>query len=92
MLLDIDNLSKKSMDEIITKYGQISWAELDDDEKEQWITENLDENEFAKYEAESRKKNIGTNTGSGSGSGKRTTKKSMGRKRKTTRRRRKMNK
>jgi len=80
------------MDEIITKYGQISWAELDDDEKEQWITENLDENEFAKYEAESRKKNIGTNTGSGSGSGKRTTKKSMGRKRKTTRRRRKMNK
>ncbi len=80
------------MDEIITKYGQISWAELDDDEKEQWLTENLDESEFAKYEAESRKKNIGTNTGSGSGSGsgsgRRTTKKSIGRKRKTTRRRR----
>ena len=89
MLLDIDNLSEKSMDEIITKYGKLSWAELDADEKEQWLTENLDESEFAKYEAESRKNSLGPNTDSGGG---RTTKKSIGRKRKKTRRRRKMKK
>jgi len=82
MLLDINHLSKQSMDEIITKYGQLSWAELSDDEKEQWLTENLNENEFEKYEMESRRTNIGQNAGSG------TTKKKMGRKRKITRRRR----
>ena len=72
------------MDEIITKYGQLSWAELSDDEKEQWIEENLNENEFEKYEMDSRRTDIGQNTGSGI----RTTKKKVGRKRKITRRRR----
>ena len=72
------------MDEIITKYGHLSWAELSDDEKEQWIEENLNENEFEKYEMDSRRTDIGQNTGSGI----RTTKKKVGRKRKITRRRR----
>ena len=71
------------MDEIITKYGQLSWAELNQDEKEQWLTENLNETEFEKYEMESRGNILGQNTASGRG---RTTKKSMGRKRKITRR------
>ena len=72
------------MDEIITKYGHLSWAELSDDEKEQWIEENLNENEFEKYEMDSRRTDIGQNTGSGI----RTTKKKVCRKRKITRRRR----
>ena len=70
------------MDEIISKYGQLSWAELSDDEKEQWLTENLSDTEFEKYEMESRRTVIGQNTGSG------TMKKKVGRKRKRTRRRR----
>ena len=72
------------MDEIISKYGQLSWAELSEDEKEQWLTENLNETEFEKYEMESRGNILGQNTASGI----RTMKKKVGRKRKITRRRR----
>ncbi len=75
-------LSKESMDEIIGKAGRSEWESMDDEAKEQWLNENLTEEEGDRYETESRRALLNQNAG------KRRGKKRVTRKRKMTRRRR----